>query len=98
MTGGLEIVLDDTLADGMRMEAFGELANQVSGRAMTIFYDRKVRCDITPPAIFSGRDLRSPTFGPGQSTGRILRGSFGRLALFLGLQEHTSADHLEKTS
>jgi CheY-specific phosphatase CheX len=98
MTGGLEIVMDDRRADLMRMEAFGELANQVSGRAMTILYDKKVRCEITPPAIFSGRELRSPTFGPGKSTGGTLQGSFGRLALFVGLQEHKSIDHLEKTS
>jgi CheY-specific phosphatase CheX len=98
MTGGLEILLDDSHEDLMRMEAFGELANQVSGRAMTILYERKLRCDITPPAIFSGRDLRSPAFGPGKSTGRVLRGPFGRLALFLGVQELRGVEQLEKTS
>jgi CheY-specific phosphatase CheX len=98
MTGSLAIAMDDLRADEMRMEAFGELTNQISGRAMTLFYERKVRCDITPPAIFSGREIRSPAFGPGKSTSLILLGPFGRLALFLGVQEQKSADHLEKTS
>ena len=98
MTGGLAIALDNRQADGMRMEAFAELSNQISGRAMTLFYDRKVRCDITPPAIFSGRELRSPVFGPGKSTGRTVSGPFGRLALFLGVQDQESGNHREKTS
>ena len=98
MTGGVTLTLQDAQADGMRMEAFGELSNQISGRAMTLFYDRKIRCDITPPAIFSGRELRSPGFGPEKSTSRFIQGPFGRLALFLGLQEQESGAHREKTS
>jgi CheY-specific phosphatase CheX len=98
MTGGVALSLKDAQADAMRMEAFGELSNQISGRAVTLFYNRKIRCDITPPAIFSGRELRSPAFEPEKSTSRIFAGPFGRLALFLGVQEQESGAHREKTS
>ena len=98
MTGSVAITLNDARAALMSMEAFGELTNQISGRAMTIFYDRKIRCDITPPAIFSGREIRSPSFGPGKSTSVVLHGSFGRLTLFLGVQDQKSVDLPEKTS
>ncbi len=98
MTGGVAIALSGAHADGMRIEAFAELANEVSGRATTLLYDRSVRCDITPPLIFSGSDLHSPSFGAEKPTSRVLRGAFGSLALFLRVQQLRSGGHPEKTS
>ena len=87
MTGGMQLTLLDESSREIQMAALGELSNQISGRATTLLFDRHLHCDITPPAIIAARQLQSLVPNLAASFNRTIRGPFGRLTLFLGLQE-----------
>lgn len=85
MTGGMGLVLRDDMIDQIQMAAFGELSNQISGRAITLLSDLHLHCDITPPAVLAARQLKSLVPDLAQSFQRSITGPFGRLTMFLGI-------------
>ena len=85
MTGGMGVVLRGDMIDQLQMAALGELANQISGRAITLLSDLHVHCDITPPAVLCARQLTSLVPDLAQSFERTITGPFGGLTLFLGI-------------
>jgi CheY-specific phosphatase CheX len=95
MTGGLRIAVTDRFSE-IHMAALGELTNQITGRAITLLFDRQVRCDITPPAVIAARQLQSLVPDLAVSFSRAVRGPFGRLTVFLGMQEPQSTEHPKK--
>ena len=82
----------------MRMAAFGELSNQVSGRAITILSEKRLRCDITAPAVIAATELRSLVPDLAVRFQKTIRGPFGRLTMFLGMQDTGALDRGKKTS
>jgi CheY-specific phosphatase CheX len=93
MAGGVRIVVrDDTLND-VQMAAIGELANQISGRAITILNENELSCDITSPTVVSATQLHSRVPDAAVSFRRTIRGPFGRLTLYLGMQSAEFQDH-----
>jgi len=54
MTGGVAIPLANEKFTDVHLAAMAELANQVSGRAITMLSGRQMRCDITPPGGHRG--------------------------------------------
>jgi chemotaxis protein CheX len=97
MTGGVRISLERDRLSEIQLAALGELTNQISGRAITLLFDRQLRCDITPPTVVAARQLQSLVPSLPSAYNRTIRGHFGRLSVFLGLQEIFSAN-AEKTS
>jgi CheY-specific phosphatase CheX len=92
MTGGVRIpALQDDRMSEMQMAALGELTNQICGRAITLLFDLRLRCDITPPAVIAARQLRSLVPDLSASRNLTIRGPFGRLTVFLGLRDSLSA-------
>jgi chemotaxis protein CheX len=90
MTGGYGVAaVPPERLDEMLMAAFGELANQVSGRAITLLSERQVRCDITAPTVVSADGLRSLVPDVAHAWRRTVRGPFGQLSMFLGVSEST---------
>ncbi len=100
MTGGLGVTIPGAAREEesveLRMAAFGELSNQVSGRAITILSEKRLRCDITAPAVIAAEELRSLVPDLAVRFQRTIRGPFGRLTMFLGMQETGALDHLKK--
>lgn len=96
MTVGVRIKVSDDRFTEIQMAALGELTNQITGRAITLLFDRQVRCDITPPAVIAARQLQSLVPDLAVSFSRTVRGPFGRLTVFLGVQESQSAEHSKK--
>ena len=92
MTGGVRITLERDRLSEMQMAALGELTNQISGRAITLLFNHRLRCDITPPAVIAARQLQSLVPSLAASFNRTIRGPFGRLTVFLGLQESSVPD------
>jgi CheY-specific phosphatase CheX len=90
MMGGVRIVIEDEMLNDVQMAAMGELSNQVSGRAITLLSERGLGCDITSPAIVAATQLTSLVPHVSVSYRRTVRGPFGRLTLFLGLQSTPS--------
>jgi chemotaxis protein CheX len=87
MSGGIRLPFEDDRMSEIQMAALGELTNQVSGRAITLLFDLHLRCDITPPAVIAARQLQALVPDLQSSRNLTIRGRFGRLTVFLGLQE-----------
>lgn len=96
MTNGIRIAVANDKFSEIHMAALGELTNQITGRAITLLFDRQVRCDITPPAVIAARQLQTLVPDLAVSFSRTVRGPFGRLTVFLGVQESQSTEHSKK--
>ncbi|HVO37613.1 MAG TPA: chemotaxis protein CheX [Spirochaetia bacterium] len=86
MTGGVAIPLANEKFTDVHLAAMAELANQVSGRAITMLSGRQMRCDITPPAVIAARGIQSLVPNLALSFHRTACGAFGRVSMFLGFQ------------
>jgi CheY-specific phosphatase CheX len=86
MTSGIRLPAREDMLTELQMAALAELSNQISGRAITLLSDLHLNCDITPPAVVAARHLRSHVPDLPTSFSRTLRGPFGRITLFVGLQ------------
>lgn len=86
MTGGVAIPLENERFTEIHLAAMAELANQVSGRAITMLSKRHLRCDITPPAVIAAQGMQSLVPNLALSFYRTARGVFGRVSMFLGFQ------------
>ena len=91
MSGGVAIPIENERFTEIHLTALAELANQVSGRAITMLSERQLRCDITPPAVIAAQGLQSLVPNLALSFHRCARGVFGRLSLFLGIQDQDFA-------
>jgi CheY-specific phosphatase CheX len=86
MSGTVRLPAAGARLNEIQLAALGELANQISGRAITILSERRLTCDITPPAILAAEKLQSCVPDVPDPARQTIRGPFGRLTLFLGLQ------------
>lgn len=86
MTGGAAVPLAGDRFTEIHLAAMAELANQVSGRAITMLSKRQLRCDITPPAVIAAQGMQSLVPNLALSFHRTARGVFGRVTMFLGFQ------------
>ena len=86
MTGSIRLPVAANRLSEIQLTALGELANQISGRAITLLSESGLSCDITPPAIIAAQKLQSCVPDVSDPARQTIRGPFGRLTLFLGLQ------------
>jgi CheY-specific phosphatase CheX len=93
MAGGVRIIVSEKTLNDVQMAALGELANQISGRAITILNENDLSCDITSPTVVSATQLQSRVPDVAVSFRRTIRGPFGRLTLFLGMQASEPLGH-----
>jgi len=87
MLGEVRIALGGEGLDRIQMAALGELSNQICGRAITLLSETTAHCDITPPAVVAAQGMKSLVPDALSSSRREVRGPFGRISLFLGVQE-----------
>jgi len=57
MMGGWPIETFDEIVKS----AIGEMANMIMGNTSTLFSEKKIKVDITPPSILVGRDMTMST-------------------------------------
>ena len=69
----------------MELAAFGEISNQIAGRAITLLAGMDLHCDITPPTVFAAQQLQTLVPDLAESLRQTIRGPFGRLTVFLGV-------------
>jgi chemotaxis protein CheY-P-specific phosphatase CheC len=82
----------------MQMAALAELSNQISGRAITLLSEHGVTCDITPPTAVAAHGLRTLAPDIASSVRRTVRGSFGRLSIYIGTLDAGTGPRGQKTS
>ncbi|MBA7671817.1 hypothetical protein ES703_79980 [subsurface metagenome] len=66
--------------------AMGEIANQISGRAITILSTHKIDCHITPPTIITGRKITYQLSDSDSSVYKKIQGRFGAIWFALGIK------------
>ncbi len=89
MTEGVALPIENGSFSEIHLAAMAELANQISGRAITMLSERQLHCDITPPAVIAAQGVHSLVPNITRSFHRTARGAFGRLSLFLGFQDRS---------
>ncbi len=85
MTGGIRIPSPERGLGELQKTALGEMANQISGRAVTLLSERRWECSITPPIIITAESLTSHMTEVTQSFARVVRGGFGTLRLLIAV-------------
>lgn len=70
----------------IHQEAMAELVNQITGRSTTLLEQDNIDCDITPPTIVVGQDLYFNLSQLSESLHREIKGDFGSITLFVGIQ------------
>lgn len=96
MTGGLRLSAQPERLSEIQLAALGELSNQISGRAVTLLSELDLRCDITPPAVLAAEKLTSLVPDLAASFRRSVRGPFGHLMLFIGVQDIATPESVQK--
>jgi chemotaxis protein CheX len=98
MTGGIRLRVSNDRLSEIQLAAIGEISNQIAGRAITLLSELDMHCDITPPAVLAAPQLQSLVPDLSESSRQTVRGPFGRLTIFLGIQGVEHPDPLQKTS
>jgi chemotaxis protein CheX len=98
MTGGIRLHIAHDRLSEIQLAAIAEISNQIAGRAITLLSDLDLHCDITPPAVLAARQLQSLVPDLAETFRQTIRGPFGRLTIFLGIQRPEHPDPLQKTS
>ncbi len=72
----------------LQKAAIGEIANQITGRALMGLSQRAFDCNMSPPTVFTG-DLVIPDLGQASDKQYVsrVRGDFGSAVLHVGIQE-----------
>jgi chemotaxis protein CheX len=96
MTGGMRLSTQAERLSEIQLAALGELSNQISGRAITLLSELNLHCDITPPAIVAADKLTSHVPDLAVSFRRSVRGPFGHLTLFIGVQDIAAPESIQK--
>ena len=68
-------------------EAFGEILNQISGRAAMLLESSGINCEITPPTILMGSNISMGAFAASEIIHKTITGDFGRFDLLAGAKE-----------
>jgi chemotaxis protein CheX len=68
-------------------EAFGEILNQISGRAAMLLESAGVDCNITPPTILKGQNISIGNYETSEIVHKTINGSFGYFDLLIGAKE-----------
>jgi CheY-specific phosphatase CheX len=98
MTGGIRLHIANDHLSEIQLAAIGEISNQIAGRVITLLSDIDLHCDITPPAVLAAPGLQSLVPDLAETYRQTIRGPFGRLTIFLGIQRLEEPDPLQKTS
>ncbi len=85
MTAGVQVPSPAEGLGDIQKTALGEMANQISGRAVTLLSEEGMDCGITPPIIITAEKLTSHIPDLTESFSRIVKGSFGVLRLYIAL-------------
>lgn len=82
----LNMEIDEQGFGELHQEAMAELVNQITGRSTTLLEHENIDCDITPPTIVVGQNLYFNLSQLSESLHREIRGDFGSITLFVGIQ------------
>ena len=77
---------ESDIFDAIKEAAIAEITNQISGHALTNLFNKNIQCDMTPPTILSGENIKLMTSNLTNLAIKIAKGSFGRLYILVGIK------------
>lgn len=75
--------------DDMAWSAISELGNMITGNATRLLYEAGYECDITPPSVLRGADIRVSTRAPAIVV--PVSTKFGRMEINVAMEESARA-------
>ena len=87
MLSNMGMEAENSEFDQFHKEAFGEILNQISGRAVMLLENVGVDCNITPPSILRGSNIAISTYEAAEILHKTIYGSFGSFDLLVGARE-----------
>lgn len=87
MLSNMGMESEDSEFGQFHKEAFGEILNQISGRAVMLLETAGVDSNITPPSILRGSNISIGTYDAAEILHKTIKGSFGSFDLLVGAKE-----------
>lgn len=87
MLGNMGMETEESGFGKFHKEAFGEILNQISGRATMLLEASGINCDITPPTILMGKNISMDTYKTSKIVHKSICGDFGNFDLLVGAKE-----------
>lgn len=82
---GMEV--EESGFGNFQREAFGEILNQLSGRAMMLLSASGYDCDITPPTMLVGSNISYDIRALDTFLNQNISGTFGSINIFVGIKK-----------
>ncbi len=87
MLSNMGMESEDSEFGQFHKEAFGEILNQISGRAVMLLEAAGIDSNITPPSILRGSNISISTYDAAEILHKTITGSFGSFDLLVGAKE-----------
>lgn len=82
-----DITPQDKNFGDLHKATIGELANQITGRALMHLSHNAVDCNMTPPTVFTGDRVAPDLCAANEKFSSRVNGGFGSLVLHVGIKE-----------
>ena len=86
MLSNIGIEAKETNFGQFHKEAFGEILNQISGRATMLLESNGINSNITPPTILTGSNISINTYDAVETLHKNIEGTFGSFNLLVGIK------------
>lgn len=73
--------------DQLAASAIGELGNMITGNASSVLSDANIICDITPPSIIRGTNVKISTLNIPALVVPVILADIGEIEIIVSLQE-----------
>jgi len=86
MLSNIGMEAEETNFGQFHKEAFGEILNQISGRATMLLESNGINSNITPPTILIGNNISISTYDAAETLYKTIEGPFGCFNLLVGIK------------
>ncbi len=87
MLSNIGMEAEETDFGQFHKEAFGEILNQISGRATMLLESNGINSDITPPTILMGNNISISTYDAAETLNKNIDGTFGCFNILVGIKQ-----------
>ena len=87
MLSNIGMEAEETDFGQFHKEAFGEILNQISGRATMLLESHGINSDITPPTILMGNNISISTYDAAETLNKNIKGTFGCFNILVGIKQ-----------
>jgi len=86
MLNSINISPKEKVFGNLHKATIGEIANQISARAVMLLSKENIDCNITPPTIITGKTVKMEMFNVKNLFDTGIQGKFGDIFLLIGIK------------